>query len=125
LINLGIRYQVATKARVGFGIGWWPLGRGILRWENLQALNADNHHFGGSPEYQGLRPFYVRAGLNFVFDSNEVYFLTPYLKTGMIIGKGETGAISFDLGGGYNLVNKNSGMVPFILLSGINFNLRL
>ena len=130
LINIGIKYQFAEQQRLGFSAGWWPPSSGFLSWGHLVALNGDfYHHFGGSPEHFGLRPFFIRAGMNYVFDSDMSfsdmsYFFTLYLRIGMDIRISGYSGISIDAGPGYNTIHQKNGLFPFIPAFGASYFFR-
>jgi hypothetical protein len=127
LINIGLKYEVAEQARLGFSAGWWPPSNGFLSWGHLVALNGDfYHHFGGSPDQSGLRPFFIRTGLNYVFDFEygDSYFLTLYLRIGAEIRLSGNSGISIDAGPGYNTIHEKNGMSALIPVFGASYYYR-
>ena len=62
LLNFGVRYQL-SQAQIGVSYGLkyfgWP--------EGLFSISSDAYyHFGGKTKLSEIRPWYARAGLNYV-----------------------------------------------------------
>ncbi len=61
LLNAGVRFH-ANQTQIGFSVGSVP----VSDEKNLSISGDIFYHFAGSSEYSNRRPWYFRAGLNYL-----------------------------------------------------------
>lgn len=81
LINLGLRIQF-DQSEFGISVGTFPEPD-----EDILTLTGNfYYHFGGSSEFTGLRPWFVKTGLTYAFSENE-WERTTYLFLDPRVGR--------------------------------------
>lgn len=68
-LNAGLKARL-NQSQLGLNIGFWPANNEgfIFTWENVFSICGDYYyHFAGKSVYSDLKPFYFRAGLNYLF----------------------------------------------------------
>lgn len=65
LLNLNIKYQF-KQFQIGIFAGTMPIPK-----ETIYSLGGDlYYHFAGETKYSDLKPWYFKAGLNYLYDEN-------------------------------------------------------
>lgn len=101
-INLGLRYQI-VQSQLGLFIGAFPVSDGSI----FTAGGDYSYHFAGSSDYSARKPWYVKAGLNYLhekdeYDDNKYFMLVPRIgrdlnlssKVGIAVEAGIFGVLS-------------------------------
>lgn len=110
MLNLGLHFQ-QDQVQIGFSVGTMPLDG-----ESIISVSGDMYyHFAGSSVLSNRRPWYGRAGLNYLRNETN-NFIDKYIYLNLRIGRdfniSEKFGINFDAGAIFELYNEEIRKVP-------------
>lgn len=88
-INAGMKVRLG-QSEAGFCAGFFPSGEEsfLFDWERVFSAGGDYYiHFAGKSTYTDLRPFYLRAGVSYVYIKWDATDIDNLFSTQLRIGR--------------------------------------